>query len=163
MKRYVAVAGTIGAGKTSLVAGFLFAAGATNRLTRTDDGTTITDFDDDEIARKITISTAVAAVEWNKKKINLIDTPGFNMFVNDAKATLSAHWEERAGPIARRGRSQAISHAPFLSSLSAPSADQRADRQQERRDARQQRGFAEPGDDIVAGEIDDGVRGNVCR
>ena len=73
-------------GKTSLAAGLLFTSGATNRLTRVDEGNTITDFDDEEIQRKITISTAVAAAEWNKKKINLIDTPGFNIFINDTKA-----------------------------------------------------------------------------
>ena len=88
--RNVALVGHGNSGKTSLVAGFLCAAGATNRLTRTDDGTTITDFDEDEIARKITISSAVAAAEWNKKKINLIDTPGFNMFINDTKAAMVA-------------------------------------------------------------------------
>ncbi len=88
--RNVALVGHGNSGKTSLVAGFLFASGATSRLTRTDDGTTITDFDDEEIARKITISTGVAAAEWGRKKINLIDTPGFNMFINDTKASMVA-------------------------------------------------------------------------
>jgi elongation factor G len=88
--RNVALVGHGNSGKTSLAAGFLFAAGATNRLTRTEDGTTITDFDEDEIARKITISSAVAAAEWNRKKINLIDTPGFNIFINDTKASMVA-------------------------------------------------------------------------
>ena len=68
----------------------LFAAGATNRLTRTDEGNTITDFDDEEVARKITISTAIAALEWNRKKINLIDTPGFNIFINDTHGAMVA-------------------------------------------------------------------------
>ena len=88
--RNVALVGHGNSGKTSLTAGFLFASGATNRLTRTDEGNTITDFDDDEVARKITISTAVAAAEWSKKKINLIDTPGFNIFINDTKAAMAA-------------------------------------------------------------------------
>ena len=88
--RNVALAGHGNSGKTSLAAGFLFTTGATNRLTRTDEGNTITDFDDEEVARKITISTAVAAAEWNKKKINLIDTPGFNIFINDTKAAMVA-------------------------------------------------------------------------
>jgi elongation factor G len=74
--RNVALVGHGHSGKTSLTAGFLFTAGATNRLTRADEGNTITDFDDEEIARKITISSAVAAAEFNRKKINLIDTPG---------------------------------------------------------------------------------------
>jgi elongation factor G len=64
--------------------------GATTRLARVDEGATITDFDDEEIARKITISTAVAAGEWNRKKINLLDTPGFNIFINDTKASMAA-------------------------------------------------------------------------
>jgi elongation factor G len=88
--RNVALLGHGHSGKTSLVAGALFASGATSRLTRVDEGNTITDFDDEEIARKLTILTAVAAVEWNKKKINLIDTPGFNTFLIDTQASLAA-------------------------------------------------------------------------
>ncbi len=88
--RNVALIGHGNSGKTSLAAGLLFSSGATNRLTRVDEGNTITDFDDEEIQRKITISTAVAAAEWNKKKINLLDTPGFNIFINDTKASLAA-------------------------------------------------------------------------
>jgi elongation factor G len=55
-----------------------------------DEGTSITDFDDEEIQRKLTISTGLAFAEWAKKKINLIDTPGFNIFLNDTKAALVA-------------------------------------------------------------------------
>ncbi len=88
--RNVALIGHGHSGKTSLAAGLLFTAGATNRLTRVDEGSTLTDFDDEEIARKITISTAVAAAEWNRKKINLLDTPGFNIFINDAKVAMAA-------------------------------------------------------------------------
>jgi len=88
--RNVVLAGHGNSGKTSLAAGLLFAAGATNRLTRTDEGNTVTDFDEEEVARKITISTAVAAIEFGKKKINLIDTPGFNIFINDTKASMVA-------------------------------------------------------------------------
>jgi elongation factor G len=68
----------------------LFAGGATSRLTRVDEGNTITDFDEEEVARKLTILTAVAALEWNRKKINLIDTPGFNTFLIDTQASLAA-------------------------------------------------------------------------
>jgi len=88
--RNVALLGHGHSGKTSLAAGALFASGATARLTRVDEGNTITDFDEEEIARKLTILTAVAAVEWNKKKINLIDTPGFNTFLIDTQASLAA-------------------------------------------------------------------------
>ena len=88
--RNVGLIGHGHSGKTSLTAGLLYTAGATNRLTRVDEGTTITDFDDDEIQRKLTISTAVATVEWSKKKINILDTPGYNIFINDTKASLAA-------------------------------------------------------------------------
>ena len=88
--RNVGVVGHGHSGKTSLTAALLFSAGGTNRLTRVDEGNTITDFDEEEIQRKITISTAVAAVEWKKTKINLLDTPGFNIFINDTRAALVA-------------------------------------------------------------------------
>jgi elongation factor G len=88
--RNVALIGHGHSGKTTAAAGLLFTANATNRLTRVEEGTTLTDYDDEEIQRKITISTAIAVAEWNKKKINLIDTPGFNLFINDTEAALAA-------------------------------------------------------------------------
>ena len=88
--RNVAVVGHGNSGKTSLVAGALFASGATTRLTRADEGNTLTDFDEEEVQRQITISTALALVEWKKHKLNLLDTPGFNMFINDTKASMVA-------------------------------------------------------------------------
>ncbi|MEQ1946376.1 MAG: elongation factor G [Bryobacteraceae bacterium] len=88
--RNVALVGHGHSGKTSIAAAALFTAGATSRLTRVDEGNTLTDFDDEEIARKLTISTGVAALEWAKSKINLLDTPGFNLFINDAKTALAA-------------------------------------------------------------------------
>jgi elongation factor G len=88
--RNVALIGHGHCGKTTLAAGILFTTGGTNRLTRADEGNTITDYDDDEIQRKMTISTGLAFAEWAKKKINLIDTPGFNIFINDTKAAMAA-------------------------------------------------------------------------
>jgi len=88
--RNVGVVGHGDSGKTTLTAGLLFTAGASNRLLRVDEGNTITDFDDEEIQRKITISTAIAVAEWKKTKINLIDTPGYNIFINDTRAALAA-------------------------------------------------------------------------
>jgi elongation factor G len=88
--RNVGIAGHGHCGKTSVAAGLLYAAGATNRLTRVDEGNTVTDYDEEEINRKLTISTSVAAIEWKKTKINLLDTPGFNMLVNDARSALIA-------------------------------------------------------------------------
>jgi elongation factor G len=82
--RNVALVGHGNSGKTALTSALLFSAGATPRVEN------ITDFDEEEIARKITISSAVAAAEWKGKKINLIDTPGFNIFINDTRGTLVA-------------------------------------------------------------------------
>ena len=88
--RNVGLIGHGHSGKTSLAASFLYTAGATNRVTRVDEGNTITDFDDEEIQRKVTISTGIAVAEWQKYKINLLDTPGFNIFINDTQAALVA-------------------------------------------------------------------------
>jgi len=88
--RNVGVVGHGSSGKTSLTSGLLFTAGATNRLLRVDEGNTITDFDDEEVQRKFSISTAIAVAEWKKAKINIIDTPGYNIFINDTKAALVA-------------------------------------------------------------------------
>jgi len=86
--RNVALVGHGHAGKTSLVSAMLYTAGATQRLGRVDDGSATTDYDEEEIARKMSISTGVAVVEWGKTKINILDTPGFNMFVHEAKMVL---------------------------------------------------------------------------
>ena len=89
--RNVGLVGHGHSGKTSLTAAILYATGATNRLTRVDEGNTITDFDDEEVQRKMTISTGVAYAEWQSKvKVNLLDTPGFNIFMNDTRAALVA-------------------------------------------------------------------------
>jgi elongation factor G len=86
--RNVAVVGHGHAGKTSLVSAMLYTSGATPRLGRVDDGSSTTDWDDEEIARKMSISAGLAYVEWGKAKINIVDTPGFNMFVHEAKMVL---------------------------------------------------------------------------
>jgi len=88
--RNVSVVGHGDSGKTTLTAGLLFTTGATNRLLRVDEGNTITDFDEEEIQRKITISTAIAVAEWKKTKLNILDTPGYNIFINDTRASLVA-------------------------------------------------------------------------
>jgi elongation factor G len=87
--RNVAVIGHGDSGKTSLTSALLFAGGAVSRLGRVEDGTTTTDFDDEEIERKISLQTAAAHLEWRGKKINILDTPGYAAFVADAKAALA--------------------------------------------------------------------------
>src|SRR6185436_6155699 len=86
--RNVALVGHSGAGKTQLASALLFDAGAVNRFGKVDDGTTVTDYDEEEIARKHTLTASVASLEWNKTKINLIDTPGMGNFLSDARSAL---------------------------------------------------------------------------
>jgi elongation factor G len=86
--RNVGVVGHGGVGKTSLVESLLFTAGGLSRLGKIDDGTTTTDFDPDEIKRKISINTAVAHCDWKGHHINLVDTPGYGDFIADARAAL---------------------------------------------------------------------------
>jgi elongation factor G len=86
--RNVAVIGHGGSGKTSLVSALLFDMGSVNRLGRVDDGSTVTDFDPDEIDRKISLQAALAFGEWRKTKINLLDTPGYANFLSEARAAL---------------------------------------------------------------------------
>lgn len=88
--RNVALAGHGHSGKTSLTSALLHACGATPRLLKVDEGNTITDFDEEEVARKLTISTGLAACVWKKTKLNLIDTPGYNIFLNDTRAAFAA-------------------------------------------------------------------------
>ena len=86
--RNVALIGHGHAGKTSLISAMLYTAGASQRQGRVDDGTATTDYDEEEIARKMSISASLAYAEWGNTKINFIDTPGFNMFVHEAKLVL---------------------------------------------------------------------------
>ena len=86
--RNVGIVGHGGSGKTSLISAILFDTGATTRLGRVDDGNTTTDYDDEEINRKITISAKLAFCEWNKHKINMLDTPGFVNFIQEARGAL---------------------------------------------------------------------------
>jgi len=88
--RNLALIGHGGTGKTSLAEAALFVSGATSRLGKVEDGTTTTDFDPDEVKRKVSVSVALAPVEWNSHKINIIDTPGYADFQGDAYSGLAA-------------------------------------------------------------------------
>jgi elongation factor G len=86
--RNVAVVGHRGTGKTSLVEALLFQAGATNRLGTVESGSTVSDWDDDEQRRQMSLSASICHLEWQERKINLIDTPGDAGFQGDAIAAL---------------------------------------------------------------------------
>jgi elongation factor G len=79
-----------GAGKTSLAECLLFAAKATQRLGKVDEGSSILDYGDDEVERRITINLAVAHLDWRDVRINLVDTPGYADFYGDTKAGVRA-------------------------------------------------------------------------
>ncbi|HWF03333.1 MAG TPA: elongation factor G [Candidatus Angelobacter sp.] len=88
--RNLVVIGHSHSGKTSLVSSMLYTGGATPKLGRVDDGSTVTDHDEEEISRQMTISTAIASLEWHNTKINLFDSPGFTMFAHEARIAMSA-------------------------------------------------------------------------
>ncbi len=84
--RNVALVGHGGAGKTSLTEALLFCAGATNRVGRIEDGTTVTDFDAEEVKRGISVATSLASFEHQGHKINILDCPGYADFVPEVEA-----------------------------------------------------------------------------
>jgi elongation factor G len=86
--RNLAVIGHGDAGKTQLVSSLLHVSGATPRWGKVDEGTTVTDYDEDSIERKITLNTALAHLEHRDTKINLIDTPGYAAFIAHARPAL---------------------------------------------------------------------------
>jgi elongation factor G len=86
--RNVAVTGHRGTGKTSLVEAMLFQAGAVNRLGSIEQGSTVADWDEDEQRRQMSISAALCHLEWQGRKINLIDTPGEPSFQGDTISAL---------------------------------------------------------------------------
>jgi elongation factor G len=94
--RNVGIVGHGDTGKTQLVSSMLFTAGMTPRLGKVTEGSTVTDWDEEEIARKISIQSSLAFAEWappgqgDKIKINFLDTPGYSTFINETKATLVA-------------------------------------------------------------------------
>jgi len=88
--RNVALVGHGSSGKTSLAAALLFDFGATGRLTKVDKGNTVTDYEPEEIDRKISINSAACFFEANDHKVNCIDTPGYSNFLWDARAALRA-------------------------------------------------------------------------
>src|SRR5215831_15886537 len=79
-----------GAGKTSLGEALLYAAGATTRLGRVDDGSSVFDFEPEEVRRKITLSTAFHTLSWKRHQVLLVDPPGYANFLSDTRYALEA-------------------------------------------------------------------------
>ncbi len=107
--RNVALIGHSSSGKTTLAEAMLFNTGATSRRGRVEDGTTVSDWDDEAIRRKISVSASVVPCEWQGHKLNVLDTPGFIDFAGETKSAVA--WPMRPGPGGsgggRRGRHRA--------------------------------------------------------
>lgn len=88
--RNVVLLGHGGSGKTSLAEAMAYVSGATNRMGKISDANTISDFDKEEQKRKFSISTTLVPVEWEKAKINILDTPGYFDFVGEVEEAVSA-------------------------------------------------------------------------
>lgn len=88
--RNVAIVGHGGAGTTSVTEALLFRSGAISRMCKVEDGATTTDYEPEEIKRKVSVNSTLAPVEWRDSKINFIDTPGFADFVAEVKSTFRA-------------------------------------------------------------------------
>ena len=86
--RNLTIVGHSHCGKTTLVESLLAAAGAVPAMGSVEAGTAVTAYEEEEITRRITIANAVAFCEWSGTKINLVDTPGFNMFIHEARAAM---------------------------------------------------------------------------
>ncbi len=86
--RNVVLVGHGGAGKTTLAEAFLFRSGATTRMGKTTEGNTVCDFDDEEIRRQISVSTALAPVEWSDHKVNVLDAPGYADFIGELRGAM---------------------------------------------------------------------------
>lgn len=86
--RNVAVVGHAHSGKTTLIAALLQAAKMTPTRGRVEDGSAVTAYDEEDVARRTTMSNAVAYAEWEGTKINFVDTPGFHMFLHEARCAL---------------------------------------------------------------------------
>ena len=133
--RNVAVVGHRGTGKTSLVEAVLFQSGATNRLGTVEAGNTVTDWDEDEHRRRMSLSASLAHAEWQGRKINLVDTPGDAGFQGDAIASLTVAdgalvvvsavmgVEVGTGRVWRRANAGGISCVVFVNMLDRERAD----------------------------------------
>lgn len=140
--RNVAVVGHAHSGKTSLIAAMLHAAKMTPELGRVEDGSAVTAYDEEEVARQTTMSNAVAFAEWSGVKVNLVDTPGFHMFVHEARTAMMpvesalvvvnacSGVETMTDRVWKYATEVALPRAIVVNQLDHPKADSRIGRQQ---------------------------------
>src|SRR5918992_1326601 len=86
--RNIVLVGHGGAGKTSVAEALLFRSGATTRMGKITEGNTVCDFDEEEIRKGISVSTALAPIEWDGHKVNVLDAPGYADFVGEMRAAM---------------------------------------------------------------------------
>ncbi|MBS1820525.1 MAG: elongation factor G [Acidobacteria bacterium] len=140
--RNVAVVGHAHSGKTSLISAMLHAAKMTPELGRVEDGTAVTAYDEEEVARQTTMSNAVAFAEWSGVKVNMVDTPGFHMFVHEARAAMMpvesalivvnacSGVETMTDRVWKYATEVALPRAIVVNQVDHPKADSRTGRQQ---------------------------------
>src|SRR5581483_2920694 len=133
--RNVAVVGHRGTGKTSLVEAMLYQSGATNRLGAVEAGTTVADWDEEENRRQMSLAASLCHVEWQGRKINLVDTPGDSGFQADTIAALHVvegalvvvsgvmGVEVNTSRVWRRAESLGLSRVVFVNMLDRERAD----------------------------------------
>ncbi len=133
--RNVAVVGHRGTGKTSLIEAMLFQAGAVNRLGSVEQGSTVSDWDEDEQRRQMSLAASLCHVEWQERKINLVDTPGDPGFQGDAISALRVvegalvvvsgvmGVEVGTGRLWKRGEELGLSRVIFVNMLDRERAD----------------------------------------
>ena len=95
--RNVLLVGHGGAGKTALLDAMLFTAGAITRMGKVEDGNTVSDFEPEEVKKQISVSLAMAPVEWNGVKVNVLDAPGYADFIGDVRSAIRFQIETFGG------------------------------------------------------------------
>ena len=148
--RNIAVVGHGGCGKTSLVSALLFDTGAQTRLGRVDDGSAPTDFDENEVERKISLQTALAFGEWKKVKLNLLDTERVQGYFSELAresgfldAVFNSLWTQAAMPAVTiptgrglRGLPGEVRRRPVIVELSAACGEREEPAEYERESSR---------------------------
>ena len=121
--RNIALAGHSDTGKTTLASAFLYTAGVANRLAKVEDGGTVTDFDPEEVERKISIGLAPCFVPWREHKVNLVDCPGYGIFFTETEAALRATAAVLLGGFRCPAQSSEVSGSICDGARSLPVAD----------------------------------------
>ena len=108
--RNIGLTGHSGCGKTSIAEAILYNSKSANRLGKVDDGSSVMDFEPEEIKRRVSLGTSFHQYKWKNRRFNLLDTPGENVFLSDTKICLQA--AEGARALLPSSRSRGRAHRP---------------------------------------------------